>query len=374
MRVQKLRLSAFTLVELLVVIAIIGILVGLLLPAVQAAREAARRMQCTNNLKQNGLAFQNFESALKRFPTAGWYDWCNALPASRPPGVPADEWGQSGCIVEYGPTGAKVNSFSNGPMVAGQPTGSPWSGPPQQAAGWPYQILAYIEQGAAMQLAGGYIRSVAMPSYICPSRRGATKLTNGGANGGRPLDYAAPYFGPVGRGAATIRATASSFWGIVVPSEPAASVTGRAFGGDNKVTFGSITDGTSNTILLGEKWLRPDQYGIGSWMDDHNIVGSLDQDSMRVGDQPPIQDTNMSTSTRLFVAANANNPCCDYWRDPNTRTPTARLGSRFGGAHTGVMISLRADGSVNGVSMSVDQAVFANLCNKQDGNVVVEPQ
>ncbi len=62
------RRAAFTLVELLVVIAIIGILVGLLLPAVQAAREAARRMQCTNNLKQWTLAFHNFESAYKRFP------------------------------------------------------------------------------------------------------------------------------------------------------------------------------------------------------------------------------------------------------------------------------------------------------------------
>lgn len=72
--VSGLRRRGFTLVELLVVIAIIGVLVGLLLPAVQAAREAARRMQCSNNVKQMGLALQNYESAFKRLPMAGVVD------------------------------------------------------------------------------------------------------------------------------------------------------------------------------------------------------------------------------------------------------------------------------------------------------------
>lgn len=67
--------QAFTLVELLVVIAIIGILVGLLLPAVQAAREAARRMQCGNNVKQIALACHNYESAHKKFPPDANWNW-----------------------------------------------------------------------------------------------------------------------------------------------------------------------------------------------------------------------------------------------------------------------------------------------------------
>jgi prepilin-type N-terminal cleavage/methylation domain-containing protein len=80
MRISK-KQSGFTLVELLVVIAIIGVLVGLLLPAVQAAREAARRMSCSNNFKQVGLAIHNYHSAYKQLPLQGGGTGLNGLPS-----------------------------------------------------------------------------------------------------------------------------------------------------------------------------------------------------------------------------------------------------------------------------------------------------
>ncbi|HZN33178.1 MAG TPA: DUF1559 domain-containing protein, partial [Pirellulaceae bacterium] len=337
----------FTLVELLVVIAIIGVLVALLLPAVQSAREASRRTKCMNNLKQLGLAMHNFHDVYLRFPSSGWYDWCRAMPNAVPTGMSAGDWGQNGCIVAYG----NVNSFSNGPVVANQPTGQPWPAPPQQAAGWPFQLLPYVEQNAAQNLGGGHIRNTGLPAYVCPSRRPPSqRLTLGSALGAKPNCYATPYFGPVSRDANTIRNTEASFFGIIVPSEPPAANTGR---GDHVVRMASITDGTSNTLLLGEKWLRPDQYLTGAWMDDHNFASAHDQDHLRIADEPPVKDTNNNPLTGVRVAQGDNNPCCDYWRDAFTRNPSPRLGSYFGGPHPGGMNCVLADGSVRGINWTI---------------------
>jgi prepilin-type N-terminal cleavage/methylation domain-containing protein/prepilin-type processing-associated H-X9-DG protein len=362
------RREGFTLIELLVVIAIIAILIGLLVPAVQKVREAAARIQCENNLKQLGLAMHSFHDVYKRFPSAGWYDWCRALPSARPSYIPASQWGQNGCILQYkDASGAVVNSFSNGPVVGGQPTGNPWPAPPQQAAGWGFQILPFVEQLVAQKQAGGLIRNTALTVFVCPSRRSADdRFTNGTALGGRPIDYAAPYFGPVSRDRTVIKNTPSSFFGIIVPSEPPIA-EGMP---DTPVRMAGITDGTSNTLLLGEKWLRPDQYNVGAWNDDHNMISSLDQDLMRIGDRPPIPDTITNPFTGAVVSPGANNPCCDWWRDPNTRLPSPRLGSYFGGAHTGGMNALLADGSVRMIAWSINQTTFFNLGHKSDGNAV----
>ena len=136
--------SGFTLVELLVVIAIIGVLVALLLPAIQASREAARRTQCKNNLKNIGLSVHNLIDAYKSFPTGG--------------------------AIRFQPS----NFFFMTPTrnqilicVKRRP-----NGPLKQGLGWLYQILPYLEAGPIKNIVrSGQLTGLAIPLYNCPSRR-----------------------------------------------------------------------------------------------------------------------------------------------------------------------------------------------------------
>jgi prepilin-type N-terminal cleavage/methylation domain-containing protein len=131
----------FTLVELLVVVAIIGTLMALLLPAVQAARESARRTHCRNNLRQIGLAIQNHVNSLGVFPTGG----AGSFP--------------------------RIENF----VVNGKPFGTD-----RQGLGWPYQILPYLEQGAIQGvIKQAQLQGMVIPIYSCPSRRSGV-VTLGG--------------------------------------------------------------------------------------------------------------------------------------------------------------------------------------------------
>ena len=130
------RRTAFTLVELLVVIAIIGVLVALLLPAVQAARESARRTQCINNLKQMGIAVHNHVDTFVVFPTGGNVPWP--------------------VVSDY---------FSNGGTGAPKvPTSKAWAGR--------YQILPFMEKGNIYNLrTQAAVETSFVKEYFCPSRR-----------------------------------------------------------------------------------------------------------------------------------------------------------------------------------------------------------
>ena len=345
---------AFTLVELLVVIAIIGVLVALLLPAVQAAREAARRSQCVNNLKQVGLSIQNFVGALRVFPTGG---------------------------TVYDP---EIAPYIKG----GRPVG-----PDKQGLGWAYQILPYLEQGPLHGITTqGDLQSTPVSGYNCPSRRTAAKAQD-------PLSPVltvalSDYGGVVPSGYTDATMTTRNYpVGVNGTTDTAALRRERLFGGTvplsyifqvprDRVQMGAIVrgptnvtgargvytftpvegvtgligmerieDGTSNTMLVGEKFVRADAYEGGTGSDDRGWSDGWDPDTMRSTSFPPMSDA--------LTAANANN---NMFYNGDVLT--------FGSAHPAGFNAVFVDGSVHMIKYEIDPLVFDNLGDRRDGEVI----
>lgn len=236
----------FTLVELLVVIAIIGILVGLLLPAVQAARESARNTHCLNHLKQLSLACMNHESAFKRFPSCGW----------------------------------NHNS-----------TGDPDYGldPIRQPGGWIFHILPFIERQVMFDMGSGQPfatkrdifrqrNAMPIPDLYCPSRRDPVATPNGYGtthwNSSVPAtpdglmarnDYAA-YMGL--RPGTVVPNPQSHAEGLAAAWPPHSSYVGVMYHRSN-IKIKNITDGTSKTYLIGEKFMDLKEYLTGNSIGDN---------------------------------------------------------------------------------------------------------
>ncbi|MHB1033962.1 MAG: DUF1559 domain-containing protein [Pirellulales bacterium] len=315
-RPQIIRRSGFTLVELLVVIAIIGILIALLLPAIQAARESARRAQCSNQLKQMGLAALTHVSTRGVFPTGGTIPWSSDIvyvPDNDPNGEPA--------------------------------------GPDKQTVGWAFQILPYCEQMPVWRTKGSpaarllRIKSIPLSIYFCPTRRRATYQE------GRVLmDYAAATPG---------NGTYDSFWqpqstgtwfvphnkewnGIIVRTDWDISLNPPARANSTRpISNAAILDGASNTMMFGEKRLHPENYLSGDWHDDSGWADGWDPDIIR------------STSFPL--------------RSDFDGSPSEEFGYEFGSAHPGGMNAVFGDGSVRSLSYTIDQAIFNRLGDRRDG-------
>lgn len=214
----------FTLVELLVVIAIIGILVGLLLPAVQAAREAARRMQCSNNVKQLALAMHNYESAYKRLPSLGYTG------RGGQPGIGRGNWPYSYAmqILPFIEQGNLYNAHSARSRPQGRGLPSPWANRPGHFAD--DEERAWAAQNW----------QVLIPTFICPSDPPIQNTDESPA----PINYKVcvgddyhqnhffPDQGRVNRG---------------------------IFQRNRWLNMGAITDGTSNTIAVSERVKGGDQ-------------------------------------------------------------------------------------------------------------------
>lgn len=348
----KLRMRpAFTLVELLVVIAIIGILVGLLLPAVQAAREAARRMQCSNNLKQLSLSMMNYESAYKKFPygvrpggyNGGWGTsfYVRILPFIEMTAM-ADRWPwvERNAVFYTDAQGRNEGYAGGNAYLRGQaPSGlnllnmtipafkCPSSPLPDfQSGNNAVQMASYVGISGAVEPSPGYT----------PQRQGVccSCCTNG-------------------QNVLGINQGFASWSGMLVPNQC--------------IKIGECTDGTSNTMILGESsdWTidvnGAKQNPAGSWQ--HGFAMGTGTTAVRT--------SVVTTSTeRFFNITSVRYPI------GSRNYELAGVGTNHGSnnpmlsAHTGGIQAGFTDGSVRFLSNSTELATLKYMCDRDDGQVV----
>ena len=298
--------SAFTLVELLVSIAIIGILMGMLLPAVQNVREAARRTNCLNNLKQIGLATHHYEGSISRFP----------------PSRPAD-----GFLT------------------------------------WPILLMQYMEQQNTYRTFNLKTRyasqnpdalAQSMPVMLCPSRRSGPMISIDEKDGvltGAVGDYAG--------NAGTHLHLPGFEWALF--TDPVDGVFNSGYGRDNPVSgageltepikgrygFRNLTDGSSNTIFIGEKHVNSNDLGKSGGAGDGCIYN---------GDEP---GTFMRLGGGFLTLAKSPNENFFIGEFP-----------RFGSAHPDVVNFTLGDASVQTYSVDLDGGTLFQLCSRNDGTVI----
>ena len=318
------RRLGFTLVELLVVIAIIGILVGLLLPAVQAAREAARRMQCSNNLKQMGLAMHNYESTFKRFP--------------------------SGNMV--GP------SFSVGLSVHAR-------------------LLPYMEQASMYNMVdfnyaynhanNNAARLQNVPTFKCPSDDfSQLAVTLGGPNS---------YY-------------ANSGTNILAGSPPTLSSDPNfgmpecngVYYRDSKVRPADIVDGLSNTVAFSERMAGDGSNNVSSPSDTFQPgtyptnADEARRDCLAVNTQD-LSKQGYSNVGAPWLQAYHSTTLYYHVLAPNERScmyPPGRIATTAGSRHTGGVQAAACDGSVQFVTSSIDLAIWRALGTRAGGEVVAD--
>lgn len=361
------RERAFTLVELLVVIAIIGILVGLLLPAVQSAREAARRMQCSNNLKQLGLALHNFESAYKKLPPSMLSPTYNAV-------YNDDKYsyvGHLAMLLPYLEQNMVFQPFASnidlnaatyaGPASAEGATLTPPN--PRRRAWW-------FDRAGTVTVRGGVVAypdivnvsNARISAFLCPSDFADVAFVPGGSGFqyafhvfgmpgptisaygmndvlGRPVsrDFAPTnYLGVTGR-----MPVDAATYGLTGTAAQDVDLYSGVFRFNRETKLGAITDGTSNTLCFGEV--------TGSWTDGTKPSGRRWSFSWNCSAMP------IHWNTKTFAGAPYN--------------AAVKVWNRFSSMHTGLNQWTLSDGSVKGMSVSTDADVTLRLAGVADGLV-----
>jgi len=329
------RKSAFTLVELLVVIAIIGILIALLLPAVQAAREAARRMHCANNLKQIGLALHNYHAALGSFPPAGIGSGSCKYPEYADP-IILNVSGWVMLLPYLEQQGLYKNYDRN--QCAAHITKGPHGQTPERGT------LA----GDAVASGNAAVVSTRLAVLSCPSDNGDPLLPAGNA-------YYGVKEGTDFKGAKTnydfsVDGTMST--GYQCNSWRRHNGASRRMFGENSDTrVANVRDGTSNTIAVAETLYEVYNGSCPAWgYRGWTMVG-------------------------VDVGANGINDWDSLWVSKNDRPRSGRLGSwaYAGSLHPGGCHALYADGSVHFLEETTDTVVLERLSTMAGGEVVSAP-
>jgi prepilin-type N-terminal cleavage/methylation domain-containing protein len=357
---NKANPRGFTLVELLVVIAIIGVLVALLLPAIQAARESARLAQCKNNLHQITVGMLNYETAHRAFPAGGW-----------------------------------SASWMGDPNVG---TG------PRQPGGWIYQTLPYLEQHAIANLGLGLtgeplkaaitqVGQSVIPLFHCPTRREArlypavylmtwnsqmldqAAKTDYAASAGS-VAFSGSGLGPTIKVPFVVSDCRDGFpdctW---LNNQIWLDANWNGIVGDHSgAKLKQITDGTTTTLLVAEKWLYEFYYETVS------IDSPLDNQTNRMARDNPADDGPMyagySYDTIRITGRATGGPRYapmrdyDYDRnDPQADKKGSQYQEHFGGPHPAGFNAARCDGSVDTESFEVDPQVWAALGARNDGGL-----
>ncbi len=344
--------KAFTLIELLVVIAIIAVLIALLLPAVQQAREAARRTQCKNNMKQMGLAAHNYESTYSRFPTAG-----EGLNLGNPynKGIfPVSFYIQALPFIDQAPLYNNFNfqfHYSEG-TITGNATAAKNKIPPFLCPSNAINAADTLGFGLVDYMPVAYVD-------LCPTN--GTSLSGGACpNGGGVRD-------PVGTNWGSGKDTAFGLFG-------------------NRI--GDTTDGTSNTVAIFEDSGRTSLQVVGGNYIQATIIGGApgwttanmcgsggtktcpnrwaDGDTGNGVSGPP--PATLSGSPIGIINQNANpvgGPATCPWSTNNCGPNDEPFSLHVGGCH-----ALLADGSVRFISQNVDTDTIRKLCDRADGGVV----
>ncbi|MGC1275381.1 MAG: DUF1559 domain-containing protein [Planctomycetaceae bacterium] len=313
------RSRGFTLIELLVVIAIIAVLIALLLPAVQQAREAARRTQCKNNLKQLGLAFHNYHDTYGKLPSAS-------------------------SASDYSPQAVVLPYLEQTPL---------------------YDLIDF--NLAPDDPLNATVLMTTVPGFLCSSDTdGLPAILGGRIN----------YWTNVGTSLVnTVPSTDPSHPNYGFPPQ-----NGPMAGGKYN-DFGDVPDGLSNTVMMSEKVLGDGSNGISTPESDHYQPGTYPNTPDEALQQcRAIDVTDLSMQGKSNVGApwlEADNDATYYFHilppnDLSCRFPPSRMAGTAGSRHTGGVHSLLSDGSARFISESIDLAIWRGIGTAKGREVVGE--